>query len=207
VYGLGLLGEAEGKIYTGWEFIDEVPHEARLVRYGIDFGYTNDPTAVVAIYYYNGGYILDEILYGTGLSNRSIADTILNEPQQALCIADSAEPKSIDEIRGYGLNIRGAVKGKDSVLNGIQKIQDQRISLTKRSLNFIKEYRNYYWLKDKHTLKPINEPDHEWSHGMDAIRYGLTSVLNSEQVTPQKERERLLQRENRVYTRTIDAGL
>src|SRR3990167_7549143 len=144
VYGLGQLGEIEGRIFTGWQIVDEIPHEARLERFGLDFGYTNDPTAIVAVYYYNGGYILDEVLFQKGLSNKQIAETILNL-KKALTIADSAEPKSIDEIRTYGINIQPAAKGQGSVLQGIQMVQDQQISVTKQSTNVIKEYRNYLW--------------------------------------------------------------
>lgn len=177
VYGLGELGEAEGRIFTGWQVIDEIPHEARLERYGLDFGYTNDPTALVALYYYNGGYILDEITYTKGLSNKQIADVILNQPQKALTIADSAEPKSIDEIRSFGINIMPATKGPGSVLQRIQLAQDQRISVTKRSTNIIKEYRNYLWITDKNG-QIVNEPDHLWSHSMDAFMYPLSSIAN-----------------------------
>lgn len=178
VYGEGQLGEVEGKIYTGWQQIDEVPHEARLERYGLDFGYSNDPSAIVAVYYYNGSYILDEITFLKGLSNKQIADTLLNEPQ-ALVIADSAEPKSIDEIRSYGVNIVPARKGPDSVRSGIQTVQAQRISVTKRSQNVLKEYRNYLWATDKDGkfISP-NEPEHEWSHSMDAIRYAIASIAD-----------------------------
>jgi phage terminase large subunit len=176
VYGLGQLGEVEGRIYTGWNLEqDGIPHEARLERYGIDFGYTNDPTAIVAIYYYNGGYILDEIAYQKGLSNKQIADIIINQPRKALSIADSAEPKSIDEIKSFGVLIQPTVKGKDSVRNGIQVVQDQQISVTRQSTNIIKEYRNYLWETDLDG-KILNEPEHTWSHSMDAIRYGLTSI-------------------------------
>lgn len=175
VYGLGQLGEVEGKIYPNWRIIDEIPYEARLERYGIDFGYSNDPTVVVAIYYLNGGYIFDEILCLKGLSNRQIAERLLNE-KKALIIADSAEPKSIDEIAGYGLNIIGAAKGKDSVRQGIQMVQDQNISVTKRSVNVIKSNRNYLWKVDKDG-KILNEPDHLFSDPMDAIRYGMSSLI------------------------------
>src|SRR3990167_2512383 len=96
VYGEGLLGEAEGRTYTGWQIIDEIPFEARLEGYGLDFGYDPDPAAIVAVYYYNGGYILDEILYEKRIENPQIADTLLNLPK-GLVIADSAEPKSIAE--------------------------------------------------------------------------------------------------------------
>lgn len=177
VYGLGLLGEVEGKVYRDWKIIDDIPHEARLERYGLDFGYTNDPTVIIAIYYYNGGYILDEVTYQCGLSNKSIADIFSNQPK-ALVIADSAEPKSIDEIRLYGVNILGATKGQGSVYQGIQYVQDQRISITKRSVNTIKAYRNYMFKIDKDG-RILNDPDdtiHEWSNSMDAVRYGLTDL-------------------------------
>lgn len=176
VYGLGQLGEVEGRIFTGWDIRDDIPHEARLERYGLDFGYTNDPTAIVAIYYYNGGYILDEIAFQKGLSNKQIADILINQERKALTIADSAEPKSIDEIRSFGINIQPTVKGKDSVRQGIQAVQDQQISVTKQSVNLIKEYRNYLWETDKEG-RVLNEPEHTWSHSMDAIRYGMNSLL------------------------------
>jgi phage terminase large subunit len=178
VYGLGQLGEVEGKIYKDWQIIDEIPHEARLERYGLDFGYTNDPTSIVAIYRYNGGFIFDEIAYQKGLSNKQIAD-ILNNENKALVIADSAEPKSIDEIKGYGVNILAANKGQGSVNQGIQYVKDQRCSMTKRSLNVIREYRNYLWDTDKEG-KIINTPAPGFDHSMDAIRYGLDSMQPQE---------------------------
>lgn len=177
VYGLGQLGEVEGKIYKDWAIIDEIPHEARLERYGMDFGYSNDPTAIVAIYRYNGGFIVDEITYQKGLSNKQIADILNNQPK-ALVIADSAEPKSIDEIMSYGVSILPSTKGQGSVLQGIQYVQDQRISVTKRSLNVIKEYRNYMWKTDTDG-KIINEPEHLFKHSMDAISYGLNDLKPS----------------------------
>lgn len=175
VYGMGILGEVEGKIYKGWEIIDEIPKNARLERYGLDFGYTNDPSSIVAILKYDGGYIIDEVLYQKGMSNKQIADTILSTEAPALVIADSAEPKSIDDIKGYGVNILPANKGKDSVKNGIQFVQDQKMSVTKRSVNVIREYRNYLWMTDKDSTI-INEPEHTYSHSMDAIRYAMSSL-------------------------------
>jgi len=174
VYGLGQLGEAEGRIYKDWKIIDSVPHEARLERNGLDFGYSNDPTSVVAIHRYEGGFILDEVLHRKGMTNKQIADTLLNT-SNTLTIADSAEPKSIDEIRSYGVNIIPAQKGQGSVLQGIQYVQQQRISVTKRSLNIIKSYRNYLWETDREG-KIINVPEHVFSDAMDAVRYGLESL-------------------------------
>ena len=178
VYGLGQLGEVEGKIYKDWRIIDEIPHEARLERRGMDFGYSNDPSTIVDIYKYNSGFILDEQCFQKGLSNKQLAD-ILKNLDPVLTIADSAEPKSIDEIKGYGITIIGANKGKDSVRQGIQYVQDQRISVTKRSLNVIKEYRNYLWKTDRDG-KILNEPEHHFSHSMDGIRYGFSSYKEPE---------------------------
>ena|SRR3990167_1803431 len=174
VFGLGLLGEVEGRIYTGWKIIDKIPHEARLERYGLDFGYTNDPTAIIALYYWNGSYILDEITYQKGLANKEIADILKNLPPK-LVIADSAEPKSIDEIKSYGISILPTHKGKDSKKYGINVVQDQRVSMTKQSVNLIKEYRNYLWVIDKNG-KMLNEAEDGNDHALDAIRYAICSL-------------------------------
>ena len=174
VYGEGKLGEVEGKIYKDWQIIDEIPFEARLERYGLDFGYSNDPTAIVAVYRYNGGFILDETTYQKGLSNKQISDILSNQPR-TLVIADSAEPKSIDEIMSYGINIQPSTKGPGSVNQGIAYVQDQRISMTKRSLNIIREYRNYMWITDKNG-KIVNTPDVGFDHTQDAVRYAIVSL-------------------------------
>ena len=191
VYGLGEFGELEGKIYSGWQIIDEIPHEARLERRGLDFGYSIDPTALVDVYYLNGGYIFDEQLHSLGMSNKQIADFILdlvNHPE-TLVIADSAEPKSIDEIYLYGVNIRGTEKGRDSVRQGIQFIQDLPISVTKRSINLIKEYRNYTWATDRigKTITP-NIPEDVFNNCLDAARYALSTL---ERRDPTKEKMKL----------------
>ena len=179
VYGEGQLGEIETRIYKSWQIIDEVPHEARLVRTGLDFGYSNDPTSIIDIYYWNGGYIWDEVAYQRGMTNKLIADVLNAKERKALTIADSAEPKSIDEIRSYGVSILPANKGQGSVSQGIQLVQGQRISVTKQSVNTIKEYRNYIWLTDKDG-KIVNEPDPRCAnHSMDAGRYGMNN-LNAE---------------------------
>jgi phage terminase large subunit len=171
VYGLGQLGEIEGRIYTGWQLVDDIPHEARLKSIGLDFGYTNDPTAAIAIYEYNGGFIFDELLYQKGMSNKAIFDA-LSTMERALIIADSAEPKSIDEIKSYGANILAASKGPGSIAQGIAFLQDQKVSVTKRSTNLLKEYRNYLWLTDKAGKVTNNAQDYD-NHAMDAIRYGI----------------------------------
>lgn len=182
VYGLGQVGEAEGRIYTNWKIIDELPFEARLERYGMDFGYTNDPTAIISVYRYNGGIILDELVYQKGLSNREIAEILKNQSEYALTVADSAEPKSIDEIRTYGVSIVPAKKGGDSIKQGIQLVQDNKISVTKQSVNLIKEYRNYLWETDRNG-KQLNQPTAGNDHAMDAIRYALQSLNPNSEYT------------------------
>lgn len=186
VYGLGQLGVLEGRIYKDWMEFDEVPQEAILRRYGLDFGYTNDPTVIIAIYYWNNMYILDEVAYLKGLSNRSIADILLNR-ERAMVVADSAEPKSIDEVASYGINIIGAKKGQGSVDQGIQWVQGLKIGITKRSVKTLKAYRNYLFMTDKNGIV-TNVPDdtiHEWSNPMDAIRYGLDSFRSLKPPTMQ----------------------
>lgn len=170
---LGEPNTLEKKIYRDWLFIDEIPHEARLVVRGLDFGFSNDPSVLVDIYQHNGGFIIDERFFQKGFHNKQIADFINGMESKSITIADSAEPKSIDEIRSYGVNIIGANKGQGSVKQGIDFVQSQRISVTKRSMNVAKAYRNYMWKSDKNG-RIVNEPDHSWSDAMDAIRYGLS---------------------------------
>jgi len=190
VYGMGQLGEVEGKIYKDWAVIDEIPHEARLSRYGLDFGYSNDPSSIVAVYEYNGGFVLDEIEYRKGMTNKQLADRLLNQPQ-ALVVADSAEPKSIDEINSYGVSIIPTEKGPGSINKGIQYVQEKRISVTKRSLNILKEYRNYLWRTDREG-RIINKPEDGFDHMMDAIRYAINSTYPQRQKKRQSSRPKLI---------------
>lgn len=175
IYGLGQLGELQGRIYSGWKLIDEIPHEARLERYGLDFGYHPDPAVIVAVYYYNGGWILDEKVYRLEMNNRELANTFKSLPQ-GLVIADRAEPKSIVEIGAYGVNIQPSKGGVDSRKFGIKLIQDQPISITKQSVNGIKEYRNYLWKSDKNGKIIPGEPEEGNDHFLDATRYALESL-------------------------------
>lgn len=206
VYGLGQLGESEERVYKDWQIIDEIPHEARLWRRGMDFGYTNDPTVLIDIYEYQGGYILDETIYQKGLLNKSIFDIVQNLPEpNILIIADSADPKSIDELKMYGLNIIGAKKGQGSVNQGIQFVQGLKISITKKSVKTIKAYRNYCYYIDKNG-KITNDPDdsiHEWSNSMDAARYGFNGVITGK-INQDIERtilENIKNQNNPIYVR------
>jgi len=167
VYGLGELGSLEGVIFDNWRLIDTIPREAELIGIGMDFGYTNDPTAVVEIYKYNNKRILNEICYRTGLVNQDIAKML---PSGTIIYADSAEPKSIEEIRRTGKNIKGVTKGKDSIMFGISTMQGQEYLVTKQSTNIINELRYYCWDTDKNGKK-LNKPVDMWNHAIDAIRY------------------------------------
>lgn len=181
VYGLGQLGEVEGRILTGWNIIESVPHEARLERHGLDFGYSNDNAAIVDVYYYNGGYILDEVCYQKGLSNKQLADILLNLPK-CLTIADSAEPKSIEEIRSYGVLISGVAKTRGEtntdtfVKWSFSLMQAQQISVTKSSINLIKEYRNLLWDTDKEGRLLNTEDPSCVNDAIAAARYGIVSI-------------------------------
>ena len=177
VYGLGLLGEVEGRIYSGWRKLSEIPHEARLECYGLDFGYHPDPCVVIAIYYYNGGYILDEIFYRKESSNHEVASFLKNQESRRV-IADCAEPKSIEEIKKYGVSIIPCKKGKDSKRFGIKLVQSLPISVTTQSVNLWKEYQNYLWFMDRNGNFIVGETDGA-DDCLDAARYGLSSVSSA----------------------------
>ena len=178
VYGLGLVGSLEGVIFSNWSQIGKVPEDAQLLGYGLDFGFTNDPTALIACYRWNNQVILDELIYRTGLLNSDIIREMnsLGIDQRALIYADSAEPKTIEEIRRSGFNIHPTVKGADSINFGISILQEQKVLVTSESVNLIKELRNYIWDKDKNGAK-LNKPIDAWNHGIDAIRYFAMMAL------------------------------
>lgn len=204
----GLVPEvARGKIYKGWKEIPEVPHEARLLCYGLDFGFDPDPAAIVAIYYHNGGYILDEKLYGTEYRNRNLATTLKNLPR-AVVVADSAEPKSIAELKDYEVDVIPVEKGADSLRAGIQHVQDLKISYTARSTHLKAEYEDYQWKSNKDGEdQPIPDPKCK-DHALDAVRYGLSiqHVETPEERDKQVAQAHVQERET-VEAVNIDAGL
>jgi phage terminase large subunit len=173
VYGLGEIGMLEGVIFSNWKQIDKLPIEAKLIGIGLDFGYTNDPTAIIEVYNYNGTRILNELKYQTGLLNSDIAKIL---PKHVVIYADSSEPKSIDEIRRYGITIKGVTKGKDSINYGIDVIQQQEYLVTSNSVNLIKELRAYCWDVDKHGTR-LNKPIDNNNHAIDAFRYHEMETL------------------------------
>lgn len=166
--------EVRGKIFNGWQQIDAVPRDARLVRFGEDFGWFPDPACVVAVYYWNGSYVIDEVAYGTELTNEYLAAQI-KAIGYAVVIADSAEPKSIAEQNTCGITVRGAAKGADSVNYRIKLTTTKKIFVTRRSANVWKSYENYAWAENKDGI-PKNEPAHMWSHCMDALMYPLADL-------------------------------
>jgi len=189
VYAEGKRGEIEARIYKDWKIIDEIPHEARLERRGMDFGFTNDPTAIVDVYYYNGGWILDERLYRKGMLNSDIAAFVKNFAQpNTLIMADSADPGKIAELQALGVPLLGVTKkggnNKSYKRYSIENVQEKRISVTKRSVNLIKEYRQYLWLTDKDG-KTTNEPEDGFDHALDATRYAFDG-LRPKPTTTQK---------------------
>lgn len=168
VYGLGQIGSLDGVIFNNWKTIDTIPDDARLLGYGVDFGYTNDPTAIVEIYKWNEHRIVNEICYNKGLSNSQIAKYINTKLP---CYCDSAEPKSIAELRMYGVNAHAVTKGADSINFGIQIMQEESYLVSTKSLNLINELRKYAWDKDKKTGAKLNKPIDSWNHGIDSVRY------------------------------------
>jgi len=173
VYGLGEIGSLEGVIFSNWKPIDVIPTEAKLIGIGLDFGYTNDPTAIIEIYNYNGQRIVNELKYQTGLLNSDIAKLL---PKDVVVYADSSEPKSIDEIRRYGITIKGVTKGKDSINYGIDVMQRQTYLVTSNSTNLIKELRSYTWDTDKQGTR-LNKPIDNFNHAIDALRYHEMETL------------------------------
>jgi phage terminase large subunit len=169
VYGLGQLGSLEGVVFPNWEQIDTIPAEAKFLGCGLDFGYSNDPTAMIAVYEFNGKIIADEMIYSTSLLNSDII-RLMKQDKRLPIWADSAEPKSIEEIRRAGFNIKPVVKGADSINFGISVLQEKDLLVTKHSTNLIKELRNYSWDTDK-TGKRLNVPIGEYNHAIDAMRY------------------------------------
>ena len=173
VYGEGQLGMLEGVVFSNWKIIDTIPKEARLLGIGLDFGYTNDPTAVIEVYAYNNQRIVNQIVYQNGLVNSEIAKRL---PKNVIVYADSSEPKSIEEIRRLGITIKGVTKGKDSINYGIDVMQRQDYLVTNQSVDLIKELRSYIWDTDK-TGRRLNKPIDFNNHAIDALRYHEMETL------------------------------
>jgi len=177
VYGLGQIGSLEGVCIKEWQEI-KLPEEARLLCYGMDFGYSNDPSTLIALYKYNDSYIFDEVIYQKKLLNSDISDLFKTHSINGIVYADSAEPKSIAELRTYGHKVLPCTKGKDSIVYGINLINQNKIFVTNRSKNLIKELQSYTWMKDREG-NTINKPIDSFNHCIDAARYAITSQLQT----------------------------
>ena len=171
VYGLGQLGALQGVVFSNWEQCDAMPTGYKWKAYGIDWGFTNDPTAVVEVCEFQDAYYVNEILYEKGLTNSDIAAKIQSVKGEEV-IADSAEPKSIEDLRRHGFRIRACQKGRDSVRAGIDKMQQMPIFVTANSTNIIRELRGYTWATDK-TGAQTGEPIDDFNHAIDAMRYAI----------------------------------
>lgn len=187
VYGEGQIGELEGLVYKGWKPIEKIPEEAELLGYGLDFGFTNDPTAIIAVYKYGDGYILDEVCYRTGMFNKDIFAAINeNNLTRTLGVGDSSSPKDIAEILNMGANIKGANKtppknSKQSYNQwAVSKIQELKISYTSSSTNLQREYLGYLWATDR-TGKSLNVPEDGNDHALDAVKYKLISLIDKKE--------------------------
>ena len=174
VYVEGKIGVKEGVIFD-FEQVDEMPEGDYI--YGLDFGYTTDPSALVRIHLTGDDCYIQEVLYQRGLTNYDLAENMRDKVEKhATIYADSAEPKSIEEIFSFGWNIKPATKGQGSVNYGIDVMKQRRLKVTKGSLNLIKELRNYTWQKDKND-EQLPKPIDAWNHAIDAVRYAISTHL------------------------------
>jgi phage terminase large subunit len=187
IAGEGNWGVSEGLVYEHWkeEAFDHTSDEFKAAHpgavsvFGLDFGYTNDPSTLFCglLDIKNKQLFVFDEMYEKAMSNRKIAETIKTMGYgKERITADSAEPKSIDELKYLGLRISAAAKGKDSIQNGIQWIQDLEIIIHPRNVNFITEISNYTWDKDKFGNK-LNRPIDDFNHLMDAMRYALEKYI------------------------------
>lgn len=177
VYGLGLVGKIEGLVYPSFTQVPKLP--VGNIFYGMDFGYTNHPTTLIRNVIIGNDLYSQQLIYATGMTNQDIAQAFLTHglvPNYDEIWADSAEPKSIDEIAMYGYNIKGAPKGPGSVNQRIQRTNQYTQHWTEDSIEAIKEQRNCRYIKDKDD-KFTNKITHDWTHCMDARDYAVVGLL------------------------------
>lgn len=178
VYARGLTGKITGLVFNNWHICEEIPKDAKLIAAGLDFGYTNDETGCIEVYRQNGELWVDELLYESGLTNSDISKKLKRAglSKNTELIADSAEPKSIEELQRMGWNIRGAKKGPDSIQNSIDILKRYKINVTRRSINLRKELDRYKWRVDR-AGRPLNEPVDSYNHLIDPLRYVALNKL------------------------------
>ena len=177
VYGLGERGQSKSLVYS-YNTIKEIPKEAKLISYGLDFGYSSDPTSLVRTYILDDNMYVDEVLYRTGMTNQDIANEMktLGLDRSNEVYADSAEPKSIEEIYRMGWNVKPTIKG--SVNLGIDIIRRYKLYATESSFNLIKELRNYKYIEDKNG-QITNKPVDNFNHALDALRYSVVNKITA----------------------------
>jgi phage terminase large subunit len=182
VYARGLTGKVSGLIFTNWFICDDIPNDAKLIAAGLDFGFTNDQTGCIEVYQQNGELWIDELFYETGLTNKDVSARLISSgvSKSTEIIADSAEPKSIEELKRLGWYVTGAKKGADSINNSIDILKRYKLNITRRSINLNKELGRYKWKIDR-SGKPMNEPVDTWNHLIDPLRY---VALNKLKITP-----------------------
>ena len=187
VYARGLTGKITGLVFNNWHICEDIPTGARRLAAGLDFGYTNDQTGCIEVYRQNGELWVDELLYETGLTNSDISFKLKSAglSKNTELIADSAEPKSIEELQHLGWNIKGAQKGPDSIQNSIDILKRYKINVTRRSVNLRKELDRYKWKTDR-SGKTVNEPVDSWNHLIDPLRYIALNKLNIKNVNKPK---------------------
>lgn len=178
VYARGLTGKLEGVIFRDYNVVPGVSPDAKLIGYGLDFGFSNDPTALVALYSQSGELIVDELIYDRGLLNVRISDLMRELGVNGRIVADSAEPKSIAELSAYGWQIEGAKKGADSIRQSINTLKRYKLNVTQRSSNLKKELNGYKW-KQNRDGKLDNEPVDFLNHAIDALRYASLNILDN----------------------------
>lgn len=182
VYGLGEMGSVEGLIYTRWATVPEMPSTFKREFYCIDFGFTNDPTSILRVRLSGGELWVEELAYRTAMLNGDIVNVLQQNHVQknAQIVCDSAEKKSIAEINNIGgFRAVACVKGNGSVVSGITMVQAYKINVTKNSLGVIDELRNYSWKRDANG-NYINIPIDRYNHSLDALRYGVTTFLQTQ---------------------------
>jgi phage terminase large subunit len=180
IYALGQFAGAMDRIYS-FTPVDDIPVDvAKLVALGLDFGFTNDPTSLIEVWKHEDNLYLNELLYDKGMTNQDIAEAMkeYNVDRFIDIIADSAEPKSVEEISRMGFNIKPAQKGPDSIKNGIDILKRHKLHVTKDSINLIKEFNNYKWVTDKDGNK-LNKPIDMFNHALDAVRYVALNKLKT----------------------------
>ena len=177
VYARGMTGKIEGLVFRNYIRCYEIPADAKLIGYGLDFGFTNDPSACVGVWKYDNELYVDEIFYERQLTNPMIASR-LKEANIRNCVADSSEPKSIQEIFEHGVYVEGAKKGADSVRMSINLLKQYKLNITNTSTNLLREISGYKW-KQKNG-EPLNEVVDFNNHAIDALRYVALNFLSNE---------------------------